>query len=177
MAKNNSVYIYDSTLREGSQKTGISFSVDDKIRILERLINNLHIPMIEVGWPGSNPKDIMLFKKIKTMDINSDRTKIYAFGSTRRKGIKAEDDDNLKAFLEVGIKQVTIFGKSWDLHVKVALETSLEENLNMIKDTIIFLKKNEIDVVYDAEQFFDGFKNNKQYALETILCAKNAGAS
>ncbi len=171
------VKIYDSTLREGSQKTGISFSVDDKIRILERLINDLHIPMIEVGWPGSNPKDIMLFKKIKTMDLNSNRTKVYAFGSTRRKEIKAEDDANLKAFLEVGIKNVTIFGKSWDLHVKVALETSLEENLSMIEDTIIFLKKNGIDVGYDAEHFFDGFKNNKQYALDTILRAKNAGAS
>jgi len=177
LIKNNSVYIYDATLREGSQKIGISFSVEDKIRILERLISNLHIPMIEVGWPGSNPKDIMFYKKIKAMDINSNETKIYAFGSTRRKDIKAEDDRNLKALLEAGTKHATIFGKSWDLHVKVALETSLEENLNMIEDTIIFLKKNGIDVVYDAEHFFDGFKNNKQYALQTIACANNAGAS
>ncbi|MFX1313744.1 MAG: citramalate synthase [Promethearchaeota archaeon] len=177
LAKNNNMYIYDSTLREGSQKIGISFSVDDKIRILEHLINDLGIHMIEVGWPGSNPKDNMLFKKIKEMDINLNGTKIYAFGSTRRKDIKAEDDSNLKAFLDVGIKHATIFGKSWDLHVKSALETSLEENLNMIEDTITFLKKNGIEVIYDAEHFFDGYKNNKQYALETILCAKNAGAS
>ncbi|MFX1500820.1 MAG: citramalate synthase [Promethearchaeota archaeon] len=174
---NNGVYIYDSTLREGSQKTGISFSADDKIRILERLIKDLNISMIEVGWPGSNPKDILLFNKIKTMDIDLNGTKIYAFGSTRRKDIKAEDDSNLNAFLEVGIKHATIFGKSWDLHVESALETSLEENLNMIEDTITFLKKNGINVIYDAEHFFDGYKNNKQYALETILRAKNAGSS
>ena len=177
LIKNNNVYIYDATLREGSQKIGISFSVEDKIRILERLINNLHIPMIEVGWPGSNPKDIMLYNKIKTLGIDSNGTKIYSFGSTRRKDIKAEDDRNLKSLLEVGTKHATIFGKSWDLHVKVALETSLEENLNMIKDTIFFLKKNRIEVVYDAEHFFDGFKNNEQYALQTISCAYKAGAS
>ncbi|MFW9990053.1 MAG: citramalate synthase [Candidatus Odinarchaeota archaeon] len=177
MVNNKSIYLYDATLREGSQKTGISFSVDDKIRILERLIKDLNISMIEVGWPGSNPKDFMLFDKIKTMDIDLNGTKIYAFGSTRRKDIKAQDDSNLKAFLEVGIKHATIVGKSWDLHVESALETSLEENLNMIEDTIIFLRKNGIDVIYDAEHFFDGYKNNKKYALETILHAKNAGAS
>jgi 2-isopropylmalate synthase len=177
LIKNNGVYIYDATLREGSQKIGISFSVEDKIRILERLINDLHVPMIEVGWPGSNPKDIMLYDKIKTLDINSNGTKIFSFGSTRHKDIKAEDDKNLRSLLTVGTKHATIFGKSWDLHVKVALETSLKENLNMIEDTIIFLKKNGIEVVYDAEHFFDGFKNNEQYALQTISCALNAGAS
>ena len=175
MAKNNKVYIYDATLREGAQKTGISFSVEDKIRILERLINNLHIPMIEIGWPGSNPKDVLLYKKVPSLDSNG--TKIYAFGSTRRKNIKAQDDRNIQALLAVGIKRATIFGKSWDLHVEAALETTLEENLNMIEDTIMFLTKNGIDVVYDAEHFFDGFKNNKAYALETISCAYNAGAS
>jgi 2-isopropylmalate synthase len=175
--KNNSVCLYDATLREGSQKIGISFSVEDKIRILERIINDLHIPMIEVGWPGSNPKDIMLYNKIKSMDLSSNGTEIYSFGSTRRKNIRAEDDKNLVSLLEVGTKHATIFGKSWDLHVKVALETSLKENLNMIEDTIVFLKKNEIEVVYDAEHFFDGFKNNEQYALQTILCASNAGVS
>ncbi|MHA1350925.1 MAG: citramalate synthase [Promethearchaeota archaeon] len=177
MIKNNGVYIYDATLREGSQKIGISFSVEDKIRILERLINDLHVPMIEVGWPGSNPKDIMLYNKIKTLDVDSNGTKIFSFGSTRHKDIKAEDDKNLKSLLSVGTKHATIFGKSWDLHVKVALETSLKENLNMIEDTLIFLKKNGIEVVYDAEHFFDGFKNNEQYALQTISCALNAGAS
>ncbi len=132
--KNNSVYLYDATLREGSQKTGISFSVEDKIRILKRLIRDLHIPMIEVGWPGSNPKDSKFYEKIKKMDVISKDTKIYSFGSTRRKDIKAEDDKNLKSLLAVGTKYATIFGKSWDLHVKDALETSLKENLNMIED-------------------------------------------
>ncbi|TFG13550.1 MAG: citramalate synthase [Promethearchaeota archaeon] len=176
MAKYDKITIYDATLREGAQKIGINFSVEDKIRILERLIEDLHIPMVEVGWPGSNPKDIALFKKIETID-NNNGTKIYAFGSTRRKNIKAVDDRNLQALLAVGIKRATIFGKSWDLHVEAALETSLEENLNMIEDTIMFLTKNGIDVVYDAEHFFDGYKNNKAYALETISCAYNAGAS
>ncbi len=177
MENNDRVYVYDATLREGAQKTGISFSVDDKIRILERLMNDLHLPMIEVGWPGSNPKDAMFYKKISALKTNSNETKIYAFGSTRRKDIKAEDDPNLRALLAVGIGRATIFGKSWDLHVKAALETTLEENLNMIEDTIMFLRKNGTEVVYDAEHFFDGYKNNKQYALETISCAKNAGAS
>ncbi|MHA1149340.1 MAG: citramalate synthase [Promethearchaeota archaeon] len=176
MAKNKGVYIYDATLREGSQKTGINFSVEDKIRVLERTINDLHIPMIEVGWPGSNPKDIALFKRIKSLD-NNNGIKIYAFGSTRRKNINAEEDRNLQALLKVGIPRATIFGKTWDLHVETALETTLEENLNMIEDTILFLTKNGIEVVYDAEHFFDGFKNNKRYALETISCAYNAGAS
>jgi 2-isopropylmalate synthase len=174
--ENDKVWIYDATLREGSQKTGISFSAEDKIRILERLVNDLHLPMIEVGWPGSNPKDLMLYKRISSLDTNSNGTKIYAFGSTRRKNTKAEEDRNLRALLAVGIKRATIFGKSWDLHVEAALETTLEENLNMIEDTIMFLIKNGIDVVYDAEHFFDGYKNNRQYALETISCANNAGA-
>ena len=177
MIKDNAVYIYDATLREGSQMIGISFSVEDKIRILERLIDNLHIPMIEVGWPGSNPKDIMLYNKIKTMNLGSNGTKIYSFGSTRRKNIKAEDDRNLKSLLAVGTKHATIFGKSWDLHVKVALETSLEENLNMIEDTINYLIESGIEVVYDAEHFFDGYKLNEEYALQTISCAFKAGAS
>jgi len=171
------LFIYDATLREGAQKTGISFSAEDKMRILDRLINDLSLPMIEVGWPGSNPKDAMLFKKIGSISSNGNGTKIYAFGSTRRKDIQAEDDPNLRAILAVGIKRATIFGKTWDLHVKMALETSLEENLNMIEDTVMFLNKNGIDVVYDAEHFFDGYKNNRQYALETISCAHNAGAS
>jgi len=177
LAKNNNVYIYDATLREGAQKTGISYSIEDKIRILERLINDLHIPMIEVGWPGSNPKDISLYKKIPTLDTNTNGTKIYAFGSTRRKDIKVQDDPNIRALLAVGIKRATIVGKSWDLHVEAALETTLEENLNMIEDTLMFLNKNGIEVVYDAEHFFDGYKSNKQYALESISCASNAGAS
>ena len=177
--ENKKLWIYDATLREGAQTTGISFSLEDKIRILERIINDLQIPMIEVGWSGSNPKDIMLYKKISKLDTETNGTKIYAFGSTRRKNIKAKEDTNLRALLEVGqgIKRATIFGKSWDLQVTAALETTLEENLNMIEDTIVFLIENGKEVVYDAEHFFDGYKNNKQYALKTISSAYKAGAS
>ncbi|MGQ4875713.1 MAG: citramalate synthase [Promethearchaeia archaeon] len=171
----NKVWIYDATLREGAQKTGVSFSVEDKIRILERLINDLNIPMIEVGWPGSNPKDIIMFKKIKELELNG--TRIYAFGSTRRKNTDVKDDRNLRALIAVGTIRATIFGKSWDLHVENALETTLEENLKMIEDTVMYLTQNGIEVIYDAEHFFDGFKHNKIYALETISCALNAGAS
>jgi len=174
-SNNNKLVMYDATLREGSQKIGIAFSAEDKIRILERLTKDLHIPMIEVGWPGSNPKDIILFKSIKTMELNG--CKVYAFGSTRRKDIDIKDDKNIQALIAVGMGRATIFGKSWDLHVEAALETTLEENLNMIEDTIMYLTKNGVDVIYDAEHFFDGFKNNKVYALETISCAYNAGAS
>ena len=171
------IYIYDSTLREGCQKTGVAFSIEDKLRILERLVNDLHIPMIEAGWPGSNPKDIEFLKKIKEMELNFNNTKIYQFGSTRRKNTNVNDDQNIKAFLATGIKNVTIFGKSWELHVKAALETTLEENLEMIKDTVSYLRQNGMDIIYDAEHFFDGFKSNRDYALKTLTAAKDAGAS
>ncbi len=167
--------IYDSTLREGCQKTGISFSTEDKLRILERLVKDLHIPLIEAGWPGSNPKDIDFFKKIKEMGMNG--SKVYAFSSTRRKNICAEDDKSIQEIINAEVRGATIFGKTWDLHVNSALETTLEENLAMIEDTIICLKQNNIDVIYDAEHFFDGFKSNKDYALKCIETAKNAGAS
>jgi len=170
-------YIYDSTLREGCQKTGIAYSIEDKLRILERLIRDLHIPMIEAGWPGSNPKDVDFLKRIREMNLDINKTKIYQFGSTRRKDIKAEEDKNLQAFIETGIQHATIFGKSWELHVKAALETTLEENLRMIDDTVRFLIDNGIEVIYDAEHFFDGYKSNKEYALKTLISAKNAGAS
>jgi 2-isopropylmalate synthase len=174
---NQEVYIYDATLREGCQKTGVAFSMEDKIRILERLVNDLHIPMIEAGWPGSNPKDIEFLKKVNEMELEFNNTKIYQFGSTRRKNTNVKDDQNIQAFLSTGIKNVTIFGKSWELHVKAALETTLEENLNMITDTVSYLKQNGLDVIYDAEHFFDGYKSNKEYALKTITAAKDAGAS
>ena len=171
------IIIYDSTLREGCQKTGVAFSMEDKLRILERIVNDLNIPMIEAGWPGSNPKDIEFLKKIKEMDFGLNKTKVYQFGSTRRKNTDVKNDSNIRAFLETGIKNVTIFGKSWELHVKAALETTLEENINMIKDTVSYLRQNGMDVIYDAEHFFDGFKSNKEYALKTLMAAKDAGAS
>ena len=173
--ENKEVYIYDATLREGSQKTGIAFSIEDKIRIIEKIVEDLEIPMIEAGYPSSNPKDIELFKRIKDIDLSN--TKIYPFSSTRRKDVKVENDKSIKAILSTETEQVTIFGKSWDLHVRDALETSLDENLRMIKDTINYLVDNNIEVLYDAEHFFDGYKNNKEYALKTISTAKEAGAT
>jgi 2-isopropylmalate synthase len=169
------VYIYDMTLREGCQKIGISFSIEDKLRILDRLIHQIQIPMIEAGWPGSNPKDIEFLKAIKNVDTGN--TKIYAFSSTRRKGTLVEDDPNIRALLDAEVKRAAIVGKSWDLHVQAALETSLEENLEMINDTIKFLRKNNIEVIFDAEHFFDGFKKNKEYSLKCLETAKAAGAS
>ncbi len=173
--KNKEVLIYDATLREGAQKTGIAFSIEDKIRIIQRIIEDLGIPMIEAGWPGSNPKDIELFKKIQELDLSN--TKTYPFSYTRRKNTKVDNDKSIKALLETKTEQATIVGKTWDLHVTDALETTLDENLKMIKDTISFLTKNNIDVLFDAEHFFDGFKSNKEYCLQTISTAKEAGAS
>jgi 2-isopropylmalate synthase len=172
---NKKVWLYDMTLREGCQKIGVAFSSEDKLRILERLIQDLHIPIIEAGWPGSNPKDIEFFTKIKELGMNG--TNVYAFGSTRRKKSSVEKDPNIQAILDADVKGATIFGKSWDLHVDAALETTLDENLAMIKDTIQYLTQQDIDVIYDAEHFFDGFKSNKEYALKTIDIAKRAGAS
>ena len=169
------VYLYDSTLREGAQKTGIAFSMEDKLRILERLVYDIEIPMIEAGWPGSNPKDIEMFKELKKKEFNE--TKIYAFSSTRRKNIRPEKDRSLQAIIDAEVKGATIFGKTWDLHVESALETTLEENLAMIKDTVTYLKKHGIDVIFDAEHFFDGYKSNRDYAIKCIKAAQESGAS
>jgi 2-isopropylmalate synthase len=166
--------IYDTTLREGCQKTGIAFSMEDKLRILERIINDLGISMIEAGWPGSNPKDIEFFQRINQREFTN--VKIFPFGATRRKSSKVQADNSIKAIIETGTDYATIFGKTWDLHVKDALETTLEENLNMISDTISYLIENEIEVMFDAEHFFDGYKNNKQYAIKCLEAARDAGA-
>ncbi|MBD3194887.1 MAG: citramalate synthase [Candidatus Lokiarchaeota archaeon] len=168
------VFIYDTTLREGCQKTGIAFSIDDKLRILDRLTQDLGISMIEAGWPGSNPKDIEFFKRIEQRNLHS--TNIYPFSSTRRKNIKVEQDKNLLTLFDIEAKQATIVGKSWDLHVHSALETSLDENLQMIEDTVSYLTTNGMNVIFDAEHFFDGYKNNNEYALQTIKIANEAGA-
>ncbi len=167
------IVIYDTTLRDGSQTEGISFSVNDKVKITEKL-DDLGIHYIEGGWPGSNPKDeeyfkVMLKKKLKN-------AKLAAFGSTRRAGIKAADDVNLKALIASQAPTVTIFGKTWDLHVTDIIKTTLDENLKMIVDSVGFLKKNGREVFYDAEHFFDGYKRNPEYALKTILAAQDAGA-
>lgn len=170
---NTRVVIYDTTLRDGSQTEGISFSVNDKIKITEKL-DDLGVHYIEGGWPGSNPKDEEFFKVMQKKKLKN--AKLAAFGSTRRAGIKASDDANLKGLVASKTPTVTIFGKSWDLHVTDVIKTTLDENVNMISDSVAFLKKNKLEVFYDAEHFFDGYKNNPEYALKCVLAAQKAGA-
>jgi 2-isopropylmalate synthase len=167
------IVIYDTTLRDGSQTEGISFSVNDKIKITEKL-DDLGVHYIEGGWPGSNPKDVEYFNAMKKKKLKN--AKLAAFGSTRRANIKTTDDLNLKALIASDAKTITIFGKTWDLHVTDIIKTSLEENLKMIRDSVAFLKSHKKEVFYDAEHFFDGYKNNPQYALRTVLAAQEAGA-
>ncbi|MFQ5671793.1 MAG: citramalate synthase [Nitrospinales bacterium] len=167
------ITIYDTTLRDGSQSEEVSFTVEDKIRIAHKL-DELGVHYIEGGWPGANPRDIEFFGKVKHAGFR--HAKMVAFGSTRRVGKKAEDDPNLADLLRSETETVTIFGKSWDLHVLEALNTSLEENLNMVGETIAFLKKHGREVIFDAEHFFDGYKNNPDYAMQVIGAAASAGA-
>lgn len=167
------VFIFDTTLRDGTQGEGVSLSVEDKLKIAQKL-DELGVHYIEGGWPGSNHKDIEFFEKAKDLPLKNAR--ITAFGSTRRKGIKAEQDANLNKILESGVKVATIFGKSWDFQVTTALETTLEENLAMIQDSVRYLKQHGLEVIYDAEHFFDGYKENSEYALATLEHAQKGGA-
>ncbi|MDP6685562.1 MAG: citramalate synthase [Candidatus Omnitrophota bacterium] len=166
------IKLYDTTLRDGAQGEGISFSVVDKIKIAKKLAF-LGIHYIEGGWPGSNPKDMEFFKEARK--LKSKRTEIVAFGSTKRAKVSPSKDENLKALLKSQVKTVTIFGKTWDLHVRDVLKVSLQENLSMIKDTVEFLKSKKLTVFYDAEHFFDGYTKNKEYALETLRSAVSGG--
>jgi len=165
--------IYDTTLRDGSQGEGISYSVMDKVRITEEL-DKLGIHFVEGGWPGSNPKDMEFFQKMAKMRLKC--VKLTAFGSTRRPLIKAGDDANIKGILNSKAQVVTIFGKAWDFHVTEVLKTTLEENLNMIRDTIRYLVSQGLTVFFDAEHFFDAYKANNEYALQCLLAAEQAGA-
>lgn len=167
------VLIYDTTLRDGAQGEGISFSLDDKIKIAQKL-DYLGVSYIEGGWPGSNPKDLEFFKQVQVLGLKNAR--VAAFGSTRKPGITVKQDSNVKALLESGAGTITIVGKTWDFHVLRALETTLEENLNMIRETISYLKDKGLEVIFDAEHFFDGFKNNPDYALQVLQTAAVAGA-
>lgn len=169
----NTVKIFDTTLRDGTQGEGISLSVEDKLKIAQKL-DALGVTYIEGGWPGSNQKDIEFFHQVKELKLNN--AKITAFGSTRRKDTLPENDLNLNRILEVGVSVATIFGKSWDFHVHKAIQTTLEENLAMIYDSVKFLKSRGLEVIYDGEHFFDGYKNNPEYALATIKKAEEAGA-
>ena len=169
----SSVKIYDTTLRDGSQAEGISFTVEDKIRIAHKL-DELGVHYVEGGWPGSNPRDIDFFEKAQRAHFS--QTKITAFGSTRYPEKTVENDTVLQALLKTETQVVTLFGKSWDMHVKDALSTSLDENLRMIFESIAYLKKHREEVLFDAEHFFDGYKNNPQYALKAVKEAESAGA-
>ena len=169
----NQIWIYDTTLRDGSQREGLSLSLEDKLRIAREL-DALGIPFIEGGWPGANPKDVQFFWQIKEEPLT--QAEVVAFCSTRRPHITAADDPMLQAILAAGTRWVTIFGKSWDLHVTEGLKTTLDENLAMIQDSIEYLRSQGRRVIYDAEHWFDGYKHNPQYALKTLKTALNAGA-
>ncbi|MCU0651013.1 MAG: citramalate synthase, partial [Candidatus Omnitrophica bacterium] len=166
------VKIYDTTLRDGSQGEGIAYSIQDKIRIAEKL-DSLGIHYIEGGWP-SNPKDAQFFAKMAKAKLKV--SVLVAFGSTRRAGIPAAKDKNLQELVSSKAKTVTIFGKTWLLHVKDVLKTTPAENLKMIADSVKFLVDSGVEVFYDAEHFFDGYKDDPEYALQTLLAAQDAGA-
>jgi len=167
------ILIYDTTLRDGTQGEQINFSAEEKLRIAQRLAE-LGIQYIEGGWPGSNPKDTRFFRLAKDAQLGSAR--LTAFASTRKTNILAEKDSNLEALVRAGTQTVTIFGKSWDLHVTEILGVSLEENLDMISDSATYLKSKGKEVIYDAEHFFDGYKANPQYTLRTIQAAISSKA-
>ncbi len=168
-----SVEVYDTTLRDGSQGEGISFTLDDKLRIADRL-DAFGISYIEGGWPGSNPKDVEFFARARDRDWK--HAKISAFGSTRRAGLGPEDDPNLQALVAAGTPVCALFGKSWTLQVTEVLRTTLEQNLKMIEESVAFLRENEKTVVYDAEHFFDGYRADSSYAIETLRAAVRGGA-
>lgn len=167
------IEIYDTTLRDGTQAEGINFSVADKLRLAKRF-DQFGIQYIEGGWPGSNPRDIAFFEQAQKHPWKN--AQIAAFGSTCRKGVKANHDSQLRLLLEAETPVVTIFGKTWALHVKEVIQTSLEENLRMIFETIAHLKKHGRRVIYDAEHAFDGYKDCADYALQTWRVAAEAGA-
>ena len=167
------VLIYDTTLRDGIQRHGIACSLEDKIKIIQQL-DLLGVPFIEGGWPGANTVDTQLFEHLKTAPLKN--AQVVAFGSTRRPHQRVEDDRTLNALVAAGTLWLTIFGKSWDLHVTDALKVSLGENLAMIQESVAFLKSQKRRVIYDAEHWFDGYKENPDYALETLGAAVSGGA-
>ncbi|HWP97984.1 MAG TPA: citramalate synthase [Syntrophomonadaceae bacterium] len=169
--KKTKVTIYDTTLRDGSQGEGMSLTVGDKLKIAQKL-DYLGIPYIEGGWPGSNPKDLEFFRQVQHLDL---KARIAAFSSTRKPGSTVQSDNNITAILESGVSVATLVGKAWDFHVLRALETTLEENLNMVRESIAFLKDHGLEVMFDAEHFFDGFKHNRDYAMQVLGSAAEAG--
>ncbi|HEY4301924.1 MAG TPA: citramalate synthase [Candidatus Didemnitutus sp.] len=171
--KTHAVEIFDTTLRDGAQTEGISYSVDDKLRIAHKL-DELGVAFIEGGWPGSNPKDALFFERARSETWK--HAKIVAFGATRRTGLKTEDDPSVRALVSAGTDVCAIFGKSSVLQVTEVLRTTLEENLAMIGDTVTFLRARGKRVIYDAEHFFDGYDRDPAYALKTLQAAHRGGA-
>jgi len=169
-----SILVYDTTLRDGSQGEKINFSAEDKLRIAHKL-DEVGIHYIEGGWPGSNPKDVAFFELAKKSSFKNAR--LAAFGSTRRPHRRVQDDENIAALLKSETPTVTIFGKSWDLHVKQVMANTLKENLAMIHDSVAYLRAQGREVIYDAEHFFDGYKDNPGYAMKTLEAAVSAGAA
>ena len=170
----NWVKIYDTTLRDGTQGEGISFTVQSKLRVAEKL-DQFGCDYIEGGWPGSNPRDMAFFQEVQSLTLNT--AKIVAFGSTRRAGIEVEKDPQVQLLCQSKAPVVTLFGKTWLLHVKEVLRTTPEENLAMIEDTVAYIVAQGREVIYDAEHFFDGYLNNSQYAIATLEAAFRGGAS
>ncbi len=167
------ILLYDTTLRDGTQREGISLSVDDKLKIARKL-DEFGIHYIEGGWPGSNPKDVEFFRRAASMTWQN--AKICAFGSTRRKNSHPETDANLKLLIDAATPAITLVGKSWNLHVTDVLEASLEENLAMIGESVAYCKGHGRELIYDAEHFFDGYAANPEYAVATLQAAAENGA-
>ncbi len=174
MTKRNVIEIFDSTLRDGAQGEGISFSVHDKIQILETL-DAIGVTYVEAGNPGSNPKDLEFFKQAAALDLKHCR--LAAFGSTRRRDTAVEGDANVQSLLQADTPVVVIFGKSWDFHVTDIIRTTLQENLAMIRDTVAFFVTHGKEVIFDAEHFYDGYAGNSEYAMETLYAALEGGAT
>ncbi len=162
------ILLYDTTLRDGTQREGISLSLDDKLKIAQRL-DAFGMHYIEGGWPGSNPKDVEFFRRVPSLGLKTAR--VTAFGSTRRKDTDPANDSNIRALLEAATPVVTIVGKSWLLHVDDVLQTTAEENIAMVGDSVAHCKAHGREVVYDAEHFFDGYKHDPEYAVATLRTA------
>jgi 2-isopropylmalate synthase len=169
----NQIQIYDTTLRDGTQREGLSLTCNDKLHIAQ-LLDELGVAYIEGGWPGSNPKDVEFFQRAKSLRLKN--AKIAAFGSTMRVGGKPEDDANIIALVDAETPVCTVVGKTWTLHVEQVLRTSHKENLRLIRESLAFLKARGREVIYDAEHFFDGFRANPEYALATLNAALEGGA-
>ncbi|MEI6291949.1 MAG: citramalate synthase, partial [Chloroflexota bacterium] len=167
------IQIYDTTLRDGTQSEGFNLSVNDKIRIAKRL-DDLGVAFIEGGWPGSNPKDVEFFERAQELEWKT--AKISAFGATCRASGGPEDDANIKALLDANTPVCTIFVKTWTLHVTDVLQTTLEDNLRIIEQSVAYLKARGKYVIYDAEHFFDGYKADQEYAIQTLKAAIKGGA-